>query len=76
MDEFEGKFRNKAFTSYNYAKDLTDDDYDRISKEMTADQQELYSYHMYIIGFGDVYGARNLDNTYGAVDFLKFYIAS
>ena len=76
LDEFEGKFRNKAFTSYNYAKDLTDEDYDRISKEMTADQQELYSYHMYIIGFGDVYGARNLDNTYGAVDFLKFYIAS
>lgn len=31
---------------------------------------------MYIIGFGDTYAGKNLDNTYGMVDFLKFYIAS
>lgn len=31
---------------------------------------------MYIIGFGDMYAGKDLDNTYGMVDFLKFYIAS
>lgn len=76
LDEFEQKFKNKPFTSYDYSKKLTDEDYDNISKDLSADQQQLYSYHMYIIGFGDTYAGKNLDNTYGMVDFLKFYIAS
>lgn len=76
LDQFEQKFKNKPFTSYNYSKTLTDEDYDNISKDLSTDQQQLYSYHMYIIGFGDTYAGKNLDNTYGMVDFLKFYIAS
>lgn len=76
LDEFEQKFKNKPFTSYDYSKKLTDEDYDNISKDLSVDQQQLYSYHMYIIGFGDTYAGKNLDNTYGMVDFLKFYIAS
>lgn len=75
-DQFEQKFKNKPFTSYDYSKTLTDEDYDNISKDLSTDQQQLYSYHMYIIGFGDTYAGKNLDNTYGMVDFLKFYIAS
>lgn len=76
LDQFEQKFKNKPFTSYDYSKTLTDEDYDNISKDLSTDQQQLYSYHMYIIGFGDTYAGKNLDNTYGMVDFLKFYIAS
>lgn len=76
LEDFEKKFKDKPFTSYDYSKTLTDADYDNISKELSLDQQDLYKYHMYIIGFGDTYAGKNLDNTYGMVDFLKFYIAS
>lgn len=76
LEDFEKKFKDKPFTSYNYSKTLTDADYDNISKELSSDQQDLYKYHMYIIGFGDMYAGKDLDNTYGMVDFLKFYIAS
>lgn len=68
--------RSKAFTAYDYSKDLSNEDYDRISKAMTPDQQNLYKYNMYIIGFGDTYGQINIDNSNGAVDFIKFFIAS
>ena len=77
LDDFEKKFIDKPFTSYDYSKTLTDADYDNISKELSSDQQGLYNnYQMYIIGFGDMYDGKDLDNTYGMVDFLKFYIAS
>ena len=38
-----------------------------------ATEQISRGYNMIIFGFGDTYGGHELDNTYGAVDYLKYY---
>jgi hypothetical protein len=36
----------------------------------------LYDYNMIVIGFGDGYGLTDLDNNYGAAEYLYYYIES
>lgn len=73
LQEYEKYFTSSNKFNYDYSQKVTDIH----SVNMSDGQKKLYDdYNMYILGFGDAFAFQNLSNTYGAVDFLKFYIAS
>lgn len=45
------------------------------NRELTLNGKKikLSNYNMFIIGFGDTYGGKNLSNTYGAVDYIQYF---
>ncbi len=69
MDEYEEFFKGKGF-SYDNSRPAAEDN----PKNYEMLDEELTGYNMLILGFGDSYGGRNLDNTDGAVDYVKFFI--
>lgn len=76
-DDFMKKFKGHKF-SFDYSKEVDDTN----PRDFTAEKygKEVYNlwnnYNMYIIGFGDTYHKKNITNENGAVDFIKFFIAS
>lgn len=76
VEDIQKTFKEKPFTGYNYSEILDETSLNNIIEKLSVDEINLYDYDMYIIGFGDTYGDTNIKNTYGFVDFLKFYIAS
>lgn len=76
-DTFMADFTEEHPFIFDYSKDT---DYEEgvcknNPKQLSEKQKELYGYDMFIIGFGDTYDKKNIVNTYGAVDFLKFFAA-
>lgn len=60
---------------YDESKPISDSN--PSSSNYTPVQQKLFNdYDMIIVGFGDTYGGVNISNKYGAVDFIKYFIAS
>lgn len=73
LQEFQSKFTGEHRFNYDYSQKVTDIH----SVTMSDEQTKLYdNYNMFILGFGDAFAFKNLSNEYGAVDFIKFYIAS
>lgn len=74
-DEFESWFRNdnngKKF-SFDMSAELDDSNPKNYSKTL---KEKLSNYNMFIFGFGDNYGKKNISNDYGAVDYIKYFIA-
>lgn len=74
--DYEKNFTEGTKFEYDFSKDIKDDGADKNPKNLAASQQNLIkNYDMIIIGFGDSYGGVNISNQYGAVDFLKYYVA-
>lgn len=72
VEEFEKKYFSTKFT-YNYSKDISAGN----PSKMSDTQKTLYNkYNMFILGFGDTFHKVNMSNKNGAIDFLKYYIAS
>lgn len=74
VKEFEEYFKNnggKKF-SFDMSEGLSDSNPKNYSKEL---KEKLSGYNMFIFGFGDNYGKENISNDYGAVDYIKYFIA-
>ncbi len=68
VDNGDGTY-SAAFTCESY----TDTENITINKDLKKDLYEAYD--MIIIGFSDSFGGADIDNDYGAVDFLYYWIA-
>lgn len=79
LDEFEGWFSEKnegKKFSFNSSQDVSYEDTNPNPVNYTATLQAKFKdYNMLIFGFGDSYGSQNISNAYGAVDYIKYYIA-
>lgn len=86
VEEYEKIFKDyyektkKAF-SFDNSKDISFDtgkenpeNYD-ISNENNLIRSKLKNYNMLILGFGDMYCLEDISNDYGAVDYIKYFIA-
>ena len=72
VNEFEKAYFSTKFT-YNYSNDISA----KNPSKMSDKQKTLYNkYNMFILGFGDTFDGVNMSNKNGAIDFLKYYIAS
>lgn len=75
-DEYMQKFTAENPFVYDGNREITFEGTALNPVRMSDQQTEWYNkYNMIIIGFGDTYGKVNIKNTYGAVDFIKFFIA-
>ena len=74
-DEFENWFKmaneGKKF-SYDMSEELSDANPKNFTKTL---KEKFKPYNMLIFGFGDNYGKKNISNDYGAVDYIKYFIA-
>ena len=62
---------------YDYSKDISAQKGNENPAKMSKKQKELYNtYNMFILGFGDTFHKVNMSNKNGAIDFLKYFIAS
>lgn len=69
LDQFSEHFKNKKFTEEEYDKLINDPNLTR------PDWMNVYkNYNMIIVGFGDTYGGKNVPNSRGEMDFIKFFI--
>ena len=72
LDDFQKKFSSDDPFTYDYSQPISGSNPDK----MSDDYKMLYnSYDMMIIGFGDMYGGKDLTNLNGSVDFIKYFIA-
>lgn len=72
LDDFQKKFSSDDPFTYDYSQPISESNPDK----MSDDYKMLYnSYDMMIIGFGDMYGGKDLTNLNGSVDFIKYFIA-
>ena len=62
---------------YDYSRDISAQKGNENPAKMSKKQKELYNtYNMFILGFGDTFHKVNMSNKNGAIDFLKYFIAS
>lgn len=71
-EKFNSYFKNAGF-KYDMSKEIGADN--PVNEDKIASSANLSGYNMIIVGFGDTYGSVDLSNQYGAVDYLKYYIA-
>lgn len=86
VEEFEDIFKNYyqqngISFSFDNSQDISFDvgkenpkNYD-VSDEDNLIKNNLKNYNMLIFGFGDMYCLENISNDYGAVDYIKYFIA-
>lgn len=73
--EYQELFNADHPFEYNYAQ-LDEDGAAVFPSEYSDEQMELYqNYHLIVLGFGEDYAGVNFNNGFGAVDFLRFFIA-
>lgn len=70
LTEYESYFKDSNF-SYDMSAEINDEN----PKNLDKLKGNLENYNMIIVGFGDAYGSKDLSNTNGAVDYLKYYVA-
>ena len=77
VKDFEDEYFSKKFT-YDYSKNISfEKNAQKNPSRMSDKQNQLYnSYNMLILGFGDTFHKVNVSNTNGALDFIKYFIAS
>lgn len=76
VDEYLSKFTAANTFVFDYSKDVSYEGSVLNPSRISAEQEKMFNdYNMFIIGFGDTYGGMNISNTYGAVDFIKYFIA-
>lgn len=76
VSEYQGYFSAANKFEFDYSKDVTYEGTALNPSKISAEQSKLFDdYNMIIIGFDDMYGKTDLYNDYGAVDFIKYFIA-
>ena len=66
-------FDNSKAISFDIGKE-NPENYD-VSDENNIIRNKLKNYNMLILGFGDMYCLEDISNQYGAVDYIKYFIA-
>lgn len=74
--DFQSTYFSTKFT-YDYSREISSNDNSKNPSNMSDEQKKLYnSYNMLILGFGDTFHKVNMSNENGAIDFIKYFIAS
>lgn len=76
VSDFQKNYFGEKFV-YDYSRDISAQKGNENPAKMSKKQKELYhTYNMFILGFGDTFHKVNMSNKNGAIDFLKYFIAS
>ena len=76
VSDFQKNYFGEKFV-YDYSRDISAQKGNENPVKMSKKQKELYhTYNMFILGFGDTFHKVNMSNKKGAIDFLKYFIAS
>ena len=76
VSDFQKNYFGEKFV-YDYSRDISAQKGNENPAKMSKKQKELYNtYNMFILGFGDTFHKVNMSNKNGAIDFLKYFIAS
>lgn len=76
VSKFQENYFGEKFV-YDYSRDISAQKGNENPVKMSTKQKELYhTYNMFILGFGDTFHKVNMSNKNGAIDFLKYFIAS
>ena len=76
VSKFQENYFGEKFV-YDYSRDISAQKGNENPAKMSKKQKELYNtYNMFILGFGDTFHKVNMSNKNGAIDFLKYFIAS
>lgn len=74
VGEYQKLFNADKRFVYDYTKVDTDGSI-AFPTEYSDEQMEIYTnYDLIVMGFGESYAGVNINNYYGAVDFLRFYL--
>lgn len=74
VEEYQKLFNADKRFVYDYTKVDTDGSI-AFPTEYSDEQMEIYTnYDLIVMGFGESYAGVNINNYYGAVDFLRFYL--
>ena len=76
VSDFQKNYFGEKFV-YDYSRDISAQKGNENPVKMSKKQKKLYhTYNMFILGFGDTFHKVNMSNKNGAIDFLKYFIAS